>query len=334
MRRMLAVVLALAIAVPASAARVTTVDTVIVEGELDWGDGLARDIGASAAVGGTITYGFGDTLSHANADGTLCSNSVARASTSTPLALTETSCNGTTDQTIAYTSAEATWNLEGSEQHSYRHALPIVGAVAEGSDVRLFYARDQALYDCPGCFYAGFPMVKLGTCLLAAAAATCTRDTGTEVDIPADEWPSGFHRAADGSVRFFMEEADDAVVYRAFKRGRWTAAGGFTFSAQVAFRLDAAFGIWPFYSTRQGQWLATYIDRAGRVRLTALTGSIAPGSSVLYQIASYTSLWRGYAANRIDGADAAGGAEFLVAYTAIPGGFLAGDMPVLRVTLE
>lgn len=310
--------------------RAVSVVSVVVEGQLDWGTAFARDIALAVANATNITYLFGDTIGPFNPDGTVVSISGARATFAAPLVVTDFA-TATVGQVVPYTSAEATWNLEGAGAHPYRWGLPPLGAVLEGQSVRFFYVLDQPDYTtAPGDFYAAFPMVKLWTALLGPTAETVTRVPGDEIAIAANEWVTGFHRAPDGSVRFFRQFANDGEGYSTFKRGCWTAAGGFTFSTKTAFRLDAGMGISVRYSTPRGQWLVTYIDKAGRICLAVLNGKVT-GSRVLYQIPSWAGPWDGYGAAFID--DGTDTDVFLILYSAAVPGFLTGDIPVIRVTV-
>jgi hypothetical protein len=320
------------------AARVTHVQSVSNVGTLDYGSGLARDLLANGiATGNAITYLFGDTLGVTNPDGNVASSSGSRATFADPFTLTNFP-TGSVGQVVPYTSAEATWNLEGSGQHPHRIGLPPCGAVAEGEHVRVFYEVDHPPYSGlpEGYFYEGFPMIRLGTGILRSDQHVITRVPASEVSLDTDEWPTGFHRLPDGAVRFYRQFPHDGEPISSFKRARWTPDRGFEFDDSVAFKLGASLGISVWWSARQRQWLVAYVDHQGVVRLTALNGRVTSAVGAngrLYAIPGWAENWDGYGAAYIEGADTGGGSVFHIAFSRVTGP-LSGDVQVIEVTIQ
>src|SRR6185436_10085716 len=107
-----------------------------------------------------------------------------------------------------------------------------------------------------------------GTAVLPASRVDVARDERAEVPLAPDEWPVGFHRLADGSVRFFVQETSDVDPTMAFRRATWTAADGFAIEPAPLFRLDAVAGLAVFPDVVGDRWLAAWIDGRGVVRLS------------------------------------------------------------------
>jgi hypothetical protein len=296
---------------------------------------LAKDLGVNVSNGTTIRYFFGDTLGLWNADGTIATNSGAQAPTGDPLATT----NFPSAQVIPFTAEESLWNLEGIALHTDRWALPPCGAVREGAlDARVFYMVDQPIFysSVAGAFYDLFPMRALGTAVLPATDTVVVRDMASEITIAANEWPTGFHRLPDGSVRFFIEEVSDTDPVATFRRARWTATGGFVIEPSPIFDLDAVVGVSVFWSDRFEQWLVTWIDRTGAIRLSGLRddGVLIDGEPALvYRIPGWNRPWDGYLAAHIDGADTNAGTSFLLLYSRATSVF-SSELPVIQVTIR
>ncbi len=305
--------------------------TAVRVGTLPLGDGIvAKDLGFSVANDTTVRYFFGDTLGLFNADGTIASNSGAQAPRDHPFAAVAFPGG----QVVPFTPAEAAWNLR---REPSRWAVPIMGAVPEGDgDARLFYAVDQPPVTGGSggrAFYALFPMRWLGTTVLPAGAEVAVRDERTELWLASHEWPAGFHRLADGRVRFYLQETSDADPMTAFRRATWSADRGFEVEATPLFVLDAVAGLTVFQPGGAGRWLAAWIDSQGVVRLAEVDGDGRPARAAaeVHRIPRWTRAWDGYAVTHVDGAD--DGRSFHLVYSRALG-LLRSELPILRVTLE
>ncbi len=304
-------------------------------GSLPMGPGvLAKDLAINASTGTKIRYFFGDTLGDFNADGTIATNSAAEAPVATPLEAT----NLSDEQVVPFTDEEAQWNLDGPTMHAYRWGLPPAGAVSEGStDIRLFYEVDEPVYQSSveGAFYELFPVARLGTAVVSDDESAAIRDTSSEIALQPDEWPTGFHRLSDGTVRFFVAETSDVDPTFPMRRGTWTTAAGFQIDAMPLFAVDAVAGWSVFWNAYMNQWLATWVDHTGAIRLSTLAedGTLASGTpAFVYQILDWNGPWDGYLAVHIDGADTDGGNTFLLVYSRMTGTF-STELPVIRVTI-
>lgn len=303
-------------------------------GALPLGAGIvAKDLGFSVANDATVRYFFGDTLGLLNADGTVASNSGAEASRSDPFAALAFAGG----QVVPFTPYEAGWNLRPGPD---RWGIPIMGAVREGpADARLFYAVDQpsnAVSVHGRAFYAQFPMRRLGTTVLPAAAEVAPRDEVSETWLALDEWPVGFHRLPDGRVRFFVQMASDTESTMWFRRATWSAGDGFAIEPEPLFALDAVAGLAVFRPIETEPWLAAWIDARGVVRLSVLDDAGRPSRAAaaeVHRIPGWKRPWDGYAMTHVDGADADGGWTVHLLFSR-SAGVLRSELPILRVTIE
>jgi hypothetical protein len=324
---------------------VPIVTNVRVLGVLPLGNPIigARDLGANVSNGTKIRYFFGDSPLLTNSDGTLASNSGSEALLGSPLATT----NFATAQVVPFTAIEAMHNLTAND---FRWAVHPFGVVREGaSDARIFYVVDKAL---PGDhvlpngqfqFYGLFPMQKLGTTVLPSTQTVAVRDA-SEIDLLPDQWPTGFHTTADGVVHFFVQQVSDANLASPCYQATWTN-GTFSIASTPAFTLDAVLGFSVFWNTHMNEWLISYVDSTGMIRLRAMTAQETlenDNTAAVYQIHGHDQAqsvwqnpWDGYSAFHIDGADSADGKTLLLVYShPLDDRLPLEEMPVIEVTIK
>jgi hypothetical protein len=306
----------------------------------------ARDVGASALVGGRVLWTFGDTLLKAPAeDGErMRSNTAALGRVSNPLNLEEPlDAEGAPKPLLPFTDEEAQYN-HGSGRPDERIALWPGSVVADGKGGGLVYY--SKLYVRPG--ELNYEQIGVGLARVVAGETVAKRDPGLIFKAPEPAFDSGalvldsdvyvYGCTPDGSLDFPclvarapLARAKDRAAYRFWDGSDWTSDLG---GARPVLRGPSS-GLTVSRSDHLGRYIAVYSEIfSNRVLLRTAPRPEGPWSD---PVEAYNGpappQGTNYAAREHPELARDGGRAIVVSYYH-PTGSLTGEMRLVELTFE